>query len=545
MRAFLRDTKPSTGAFVGAFVISTREGGLGLVDAWSTGLKYIPLTKAALAGAPQQPGARDAACLFLHAASHPREDKQLLGSVVGTRLTAGDARKAIHDSPHHPQPLAIWRFCCDDSAALAVTWPMTMVSERTRTDWVFVLSLAKESDRWAVTDVRAVENVADVQAPTNQAVEKLTAEFLADHPKAASGATTAPATSSAPASGVTASRPETITRVYDVRDLLVMIVDWTMPPVWVPASAMSAPATLPTPIRAPAIGTTAPARPAPAKDPAREKMLSNVLKLIRETVEPGSWRPEGQVGSLRELNGQLVVTHTPKAHETILAIIEQLRRGRALQSLVEVRVFSAPAGQQDALRKHLAKKLPPRADGVYPLKADEAEAVAAHLAKGAQVRLLTAPRLHMFNAQTGAVSVTTYRNMLLPGQIPQPERIMSFGEGIALKVSPVVTADRKATLVTIRPRVTRLVTSDEQPVWSEATAQATAVIPDGEWALLAMTMPSVRVKAVDVQPPAAGEKEPKVTTAPAKGKAPDELLYLLVRARIVVQREYEELQFPE
>ncbi len=66
-----------------------------------------------------------------------------------------------------------------------------------------------------------------------------------------------------------------------------------------------------------------------------------IMDLIHQTVEPDSWRETGGGdGSLRELNGQLIVYNTSDAHREVTDLLSQLRETRALQIAVETRFLS-------------------------------------------------------------------------------------------------------------------------------------------------------------------------------------------------------------
>ena len=70
-------------------------------------------------------------------------------------------------------------------------------------------------------------------------------------------------------------------------------------------------------------------------DPA---VVNDILDIIRDTVEPDSWRETGGGdGALRELNGQLIVYNTSEAHQQTRALLAQLREARALMIGVEAR----------------------------------------------------------------------------------------------------------------------------------------------------------------------------------------------------------------
>lgn len=125
----------------------------------------------------------------------------------------------------------------------------------------------------------------------------------------------------------------TVTRVYDVRDLVVHIPNFD---------------------DAPDIELKAPRRPAPTRraeslfeddpeDPLSEpnangSVIAKILDTIRDTICPGTWRAQnGLIGSIRELNGQIIVTHTLQVHHQLTGLLDQLRETRNIQVSVEAR----------------------------------------------------------------------------------------------------------------------------------------------------------------------------------------------------------------
>jgi type II secretory pathway component GspD/PulD (secretin) len=71
------------------------------------------------------------------------------------------------------------------------------------------------------------------------------------------------------------------------------------------------------------------------------QLVQQILDIIRQTVEPDSWRETGGGdASLRELNGQLVIYNTSDAHRQVADLLSQLRETRALQISVESRFLN-------------------------------------------------------------------------------------------------------------------------------------------------------------------------------------------------------------
>ncbi|MFO0873551.1 MAG: hypothetical protein U0575_06215 [Phycisphaerales bacterium] len=82
----------------------------------------------------------------------------------------------------------------------------------------------------------------------------------------------------------------------------------------------------------------------PGEDPkriSREELVKQIVDIIQENVDPEGWRDlGGDTGSLQELNGNLIITNTPRNHREIEGLLSQLRLIRALQINVEARLLS-------------------------------------------------------------------------------------------------------------------------------------------------------------------------------------------------------------
>ena len=76
----------------------------------------------------------------------------------------------------------------------------------------------------------------------------------------------------------------------------------------------------------------------------KQELIDNIITMVSETIDPMSWPPNGDVGSIRELHGQLVVTQTSDNHKKLADLIKQLREARALQVAIEARFISVNSG---------------------------------------------------------------------------------------------------------------------------------------------------------------------------------------------------------
>ncbi len=126
------------------------------------------------------------------------------------------------------------------------------------------------------------------------------------------------------------------TQVYDIRDLLIDIPKFAGPRL-----------DLGEPVGAPYTGPGSSLfeganHPHPGDDEqlavGNRAMADEIMDIIRQTVEPNSWRESGGGdGALRELNGQLIVYNTSDSHRQVTNLLDQLRETRALQIAVESR----------------------------------------------------------------------------------------------------------------------------------------------------------------------------------------------------------------
>jgi type II secretory pathway component GspD/PulD (secretin)/tetratricopeptide (TPR) repeat protein len=74
---------------------------------------------------------------------------------------------------------------------------------------------------------------------------------------------------------------------------------------------------------------------------SRQELVEHIISIIQENVDPEGWRDlGGNTGSLQELNGNLIITNTPRQHREIEGLLSQLREIRALQINVEGRYLA-------------------------------------------------------------------------------------------------------------------------------------------------------------------------------------------------------------
>ena len=69
-------------------------------------------------------------------------------------------------------------------------------------------------------------------------------------------------------------------------------------------------------------------------------MIDGIIDTIKSTVASGTWKDtSGTIGSIRELNGQLVVNQTVDNQTQVYDLLQKLRETRALQIAIESRIL--------------------------------------------------------------------------------------------------------------------------------------------------------------------------------------------------------------
>jgi Flp pilus assembly secretin CpaC/tetratricopeptide (TPR) repeat protein len=75
--------------------------------------------------------------------------------------------------------------------------------------------------------------------------------------------------------------------------------------------------------------------------PTRSELVEQIIQLIQDTVASDTWKDNGgTIGAIRELSGQLIVTQTPENQNAISKLLEKLRETRAIQVNIETRFLS-------------------------------------------------------------------------------------------------------------------------------------------------------------------------------------------------------------
>jgi beta-lactamase regulating signal transducer with metallopeptidase domain len=363
---------------------------------------------------------------------------------------------------------------------------------------------------------------------------------------------------------------DTVTRVYDVRDLMVPIPDYDPPPV----QDMNFDG--PKPAEKPPV----PLEKEAAAERTRSEQIDALTRLIQETIDPDAWK---KVARLRELQGQLIVTAPPRLHEDLVRLLEQLRETRGLQVSVEARFLAVDdevlaalppdlrrtvegelRAAKDPVRVGAAEVKPPDKSPMPPAKdaskvvvldPEQVDLLLKAVQGSAHSTILTAPRITLFNGQGGYVVTGTSRAYAADyvvikendGQTRYEPQIATVQSGVTFWSRATVSSDRKYATLSLRPRLTQLAGMDEvawdrsppdqkltvmRPNLLASEVATTVSVKDGSTLLLG------GLKGYFGKP---GEPN-GLDAKPAAGQAQNVLL--LVKPTLIIQREVEERQFP-
>ncbi len=143
----------------------------------------------------------------------------------------------------------------------------------------------------------------------------------------------------------------TVTRVYDIRDLIVRVPNFQGPRISLDSTTDNGGddggfggGGGSTQLFA-CVGTNGGNASTQETEMTRAELVANILDLIRTTIDRESWvQGGGTVGSVKELGGQIIVTQTSENHRSMLELLGKLREARAIQINVEARFIQVTTG---------------------------------------------------------------------------------------------------------------------------------------------------------------------------------------------------------
>ncbi|QNN24212.1 hypothetical protein HED60_18695 [Planctomycetales bacterium ZRK34] len=244
---------------------------------------------------------------------------------------------------------------------------------------------------------------------------------------------------------------------------------------------------------------------------SRGELIQQIMQLIRDTVDPDSWRTNGGlVSSMSELNGSLIVNTTSENHRKIISLLAQLRESRALQINVEARFLLVDQNYLDEVGVDMDITITDPGGDLTPISiltesfnvADRQNtnltgsfgspdtgsspadgtfsrglSVSGGFMNDIQVDLLiratqanrrstqlTAPRVTFFNGQRAYVLVATQLSYISDLDPVVGTRSAAFdpeisvvSSGVILDIEGTVSADRRYVTLTARPSLARVI----------------------------------------------------------------------------------------
>ena len=131
---------------------------------------------------------------------------------------------------------------------------------------------------------------------------------------------------------------KTVTKVYDIRDLIARVPNFEGPKLSLDSAGNNA-----------SSGLFAADGAAAGRGDSRQQQVENVLDLVRGTIDRDSWANEGgTVGSIKELGGQIIVTQTAENQRWVGDLLGKLREARGPQVQYEGERFAEQRAKKGA-----------------------------------------------------------------------------------------------------------------------------------------------------------------------------------------------------
>jgi hypothetical protein len=142
----------------------------------------------------------------------------------------------------------------------------------------------------------------------------------------------------------------TVTRSYDVKDLLLRVPEYPISGALVP----------PTGLGQPTADQNLSQVPTPASQPLAWLPPDQLEKILIDNVDASSWKTNGgSAGSISYLSGRFLITQTAENQSAIANLLGELRKGEAVMVRIRADWVLLPPGQIDQLLKNGADDTTP------------------------------------------------------------------------------------------------------------------------------------------------------------------------------------------
>jgi general secretion pathway protein D len=245
-----------------------------------------------------------------------------------------------------------------------------------------------------------------------------------------------------------------------------------------------------------------------------DDIAKDIIATITSTVAPDSWKDSGgTIGSIRQLNGQLIVNQTADNQTAVYNLLQQLRETRALQIAIEARMLlvdnsfldtvafgwnmTLPAGMLGNNvggitignnTNNLAIPTPtgvPGSLGTTLGATNNSLSISGSIIDNLTLNLIltatqadsrtvtvTAPRVTLFNGQSGYIAVTQQQNFVsnfsqtvaaggggIGGgavAVGTTLQVSTLTTGVVLFVNATVSSDRRYVVMKLQPQLSTL-----------------------------------------------------------------------------------------
>jgi hypothetical protein len=275
---------------------------------------------------------------------------------------------------------------------------------------------------------------------------------------------------------------ETITRTYELGDMMRVTRHYPLDPSMVPATRIGGDPSQDGRSMFGGGGGGGGEGQAEVQPTATPEAMTSI---IMETIEPESWRDKGgSMGSLRFLGSRLIVTHTPDAHKALSNLLQELSAGGAYMVAVRAQwVTFTPAELNEIYAK---------AGGQEGEKKGSRAVVEVHAAALRDDNIYSQGQTLGYNGQTvhvasgrGNTVVTGMDPVVGQNAVGYQLQTAVIQSGVALQVTPQVLDEGQTVALDVRSVVSEV----EGSVDSRAVPQ-TQPVSERE-AMLFVDRPSV------------------------------------------------------
>jgi len=344
---------------------------------------------------------------------------------------------------------------------------------------------------------------------------------------AGSGASTQPVGNGA------AKKIAVVRRVYDVRDLVLVMQLNESPAYWDEYDPNSSS------IRCQRPGD---AERAKADEQAAERQnLAELIEKIKH-IDPNSWLPEARTGSIAVSGGKdLVISQTEENQARVSKLIGSLRNEMSVQVKMSFKFIrrSGPraVGKGDDLPAWLGKNAKAQFDektGLLGLSGDEAKALLAHVEDKVEYAVLSSPVMTIHNGQRNYVRIQRQEAIFLPRVDKNGENaLMYIPMGSLANIRPTVDVHRMSVACELATWVAERAFQGDVPGVAVAEAKAAFTVPDKGAMLFRVELTKHKIEGVKQVAGSDGAAKMEVQHSPIEtGKQEKNYVYVLVQPEI-------------